>query len=214
MNATEHCLPCSWRQTAIKRGAATPANLWAGCFVLIVPEHDRELVARTLAGDDRAFECLIAFCQAPLFNVALRFLGNREDARDVVQAAFIKAYTRLNTYDPRYRFSAWIHRIVMNEALNTLKRRRRYEELNDGLMAADHTHRLAEETLRTRRIQEALMRLPLHYRQVIVLRYFSELSHREIGEIAGVPEKTVKSRLFDARRILARELERLGMAAR
>jgi RNA polymerase sigma-70 factor, ECF subfamily len=180
----------------------------------MLSQLDSELVRRTLAGDDRAFGELVDSCQTSLYNVALRFLGNREDARDVVQAAFIKAYTKLHTYDPRYRFFAWIHRIVINEALNAIRRRRKHVELDDSLPDRENQNWSPELESRNRLVQEALMRLPLNYRQVIVLRYWSDLSHSEIAEVLGVPEKTVKSRLFSARQLLIKELIRSRVAAR
>jgi RNA polymerase sigma-70 factor, ECF subfamily len=180
----------------------------------MLPDHDKELVRKTLAGDDRAFGELVDSCQTPLYNLALRLLGNREDARDALQAAFIKAYTKLHTYDCRYRFFAWIYRIVMNEALNSLKTRRRHEELDDRLPDRSDNRWSPERDSQSRLVQEALMRLPMNYRQAIVLRYWSDLSHKEIAEILSVPEKTVKSRLFSARQLLIRELIHQGVHAR
>jgi RNA polymerase sigma-70 factor, ECF subfamily len=175
-------------------------------------EDDEALVRRTLAGDNRAFEQLIDAYQTCLFNVALRILGNSEDARDVVQTAFIKAYCKLDTYDPQHRFFSWIYRIARNESLNLLKRRRPPGELDETIPAPGRDPRgRIEELVVSRVIQEALMRLSMEHRQVVVLRYYADLSHREIGEAMGIPEKTVKSRLFAARKLLGRFL--LGRSA-
>ena len=91
-------------------------------------EKDRELVNATLAGDSEAFEALIAKHERPLFNAAYRITGNREDAMDATQTALVKAYDRLGTFDPAYRFFSWIFRIVVNESLNVVNLRNRYTE--------------------------------------------------------------------------------------
>ena len=81
-------------------------------------DPDAELVARCLRGEVEAFEPLVLRYQRVLFNVAWRMLGDREDARDVVQGAFVKAWEKLASFDPRYRFFSWMYRIVVNESLN------------------------------------------------------------------------------------------------
>ena len=94
---------------------------------------DAELVNRCLSGDQLAFEPLVTRYQKVLFNVALRMVGNYEDARDIAQTAFVKAFEKLDTYDPRYRFFSWIYRIMMNESLNYLQRRKFHEPLDVNL---------------------------------------------------------------------------------
>jgi RNA polymerase sigma-70 factor (ECF subfamily) len=169
-------------------------------------EEDAELVARCLQGDVEAFEPLVRRYQRVLFNVAWRMLGEREDARDVVQGAFVKAWEKLSTFDPRHRFFSWMYRIVVNESLNARDRRRPTVALAGEIEAGGGP----EEALRTReledRVQAALLRLGLDDRQVIVLRHFAELSYAEIGCALGLAEKTVKSRLHEARRRLGRAL--------
>src|SRR5262245_37927861 len=81
-------------------------------------------VARCLRGDSQAFECLVLRHQRVVFTVALRLLGDYEDARDATQNAFIRAYTRLETFDPTRRFFSWIYRIAVNECLNLRRTRR------------------------------------------------------------------------------------------
>jgi RNA polymerase sigma-70 factor (ECF subfamily) len=163
---------------------------------------DAALVGRSAAGDASAFEVLVARYERVLFRVAVRMLGNGDDARDATQAAFVKAFQRLDSFDPRFRFFSWIYRILLNECLNARRDRRPSEGLapdlavggspTDGLEAAD----------RRRVIQQALLVLPIEYRQVIVLRHFGELNYDDIGETLGIPVSTVKSRLYTARQRL------------
>jgi RNA polymerase sigma-70 factor (ECF subfamily) len=178
---------------------------------MIDGDPDEALVARCLRGEASAFEPLVLRYQRVLYNAAYRLLGDREDARDVAQGALVKAYEKLASFDPRYRFFSWIYRIVVNEALNTRERRRPSAPLAADLHGAGG----AEEALASRErsdcVQAALLRLGAEDRELIVLRHFAELSYAEIGETLGVPEKTVKSRLHEARQRLGRMLEPEGL---
>jgi RNA polymerase sigma-70 factor (ECF subfamily) len=169
---------------------------------------DNRLIEATLRGDVDSFGVLVERYQRPLYNAALRITGNREDALEATQSAFLGVFDRLETFDPSHRFFSWIFRAVVNEALDIARRRRRFVE--DG---ADRPERAAvgdpetdyvsmQESARVRR---ALERLALDHRVVLVLRHFHDLSYAEMAEVIGIPEKTVKSRLFSARREL-REL--------
>ncbi len=164
-------------------------------------------MARCLAGEIDAFEPLVRRYQRPLYNTALRMLGDREEARDVVQEAFLRAYQKLSSFDPRYRFFSWLYRIVLNASLNARERRR----VGEPLTVEPATDDGPEQALRTRERQDcveaALLRLPVDDRLLLVLRHFAELSYGEIGEALGIGEKTVKSRLHEARQKLGRHLE-------
>jgi RNA polymerase sigma-70 factor (ECF subfamily) len=167
-------------------------------------EPDRALVRRCLEGEPRCFELLVERYQKVLYNVAFRMLGDPEDALDVAQTALLKAYEKLADYDPRHKFFSWVYRIAVNESLNVARKQRNHEPLPEGLEepAKGPMEQYDEKQLKER-ISEAILRLPPDYRQVVVLRHYGELSYREIAEALGIPEKTVKSRLFSARRQLA-----------
>jgi RNA polymerase sigma-70 factor (ECF subfamily) len=169
---------------------------------------DVQLVRRCLRGDTEAYEVLVRRYERVVFNVAYRMVGRYEDARDVAQTAFAKAYEKLGTYDPQYRFFSWLYRIAMNESLNLLQRRRSYQPLDATL--ADSTSPQEEVVARERSqlVQRALMSLSPDYREVIVLRHYLELSYREISAQLELPEKTVKSRLYTARQRLGELLGR------
>lgn len=165
---------------------------------------DRALVRKCLRGDTRAFETLVDRYHRVLFQVAYRMLHEREDARDVTQSAFVKAYEKLDTYDARHKFFSWIYRIVVNESLNVLSRRKPTEPLDPRLEARRPSPEDAyAASERDAAVQAALQQLAPDSREVIVLRHFLDQSYREMAETLGIPEKTVKSRLFSARQQLA-----------
>ena len=172
---------------------------------------DPALVRRSLEGDAGAFEQLVSNYQRVLFSVALRLLGNYEDARDATQNAFIKVYQRLDTYDSRYRFFSWIYRITVNECLDHLARRTR-----QGPVDGDEPERGPDDTLEEREVEAvigaALLDLSIDYRGVIILRHFVHLSHREMSRVLEIPEKTVKSRLHSARKLLGELLVKRGVS--
>ena len=167
---------------------------------------DVEIVARCLRGEVEAFAPLVARYQKVLFNLAWRMLGDREDARDVTQTAFVKAYEKLATYDPAHRFFSWIYRIVLNECLNLRQRRPLHERLDETMAASDSPYREALSHETSERVQAGLLRLPAELREVLVLRHFLELSYGDIGAALLLPEKTVKSRLYSARQRLGQIL--------
>jgi RNA polymerase sigma-70 factor (ECF subfamily) len=171
------------------------------------------LIERGRRGDRQALGGLLNRYQGPVFNAALRIVGNPDDASDVTQSVFLKAFENLDRYDPAYRFFSWIYRIAVNESINHNKRRYRMHPLDERDIPDNHGPLVSTETVSlNRQIQEGLMELDEIYRVVVVLRHYSDFSYREIGEILDIPEKTVKSRLFTARRqmrdiLLARGVE-------
>ena len=164
------------------------------------------LVRRCLAGDTAAFEGLVTQYQRLAFKVSLRMLGNYEDAGDATQNTFIKVFEKLSTYEPRYRFFSWMYRILINECLNIRRARHPSEELSEEQPSGVGSSDSVEVAERRRDVRAAILSLPVHYREVIVLRHFAQMSYEEISETVGVPVKTVKSRLHTARQQLTRQL--------
>ena len=160
---------------------------------------DEELIARCRAGDMSAFEALVVRYQVVLFRVAVRMLGDREEARDATQNTLLKVYENLAAYDSSRRFFSWAYRILMNDCLNTLRSRRPEQPVTPELLFVDAPISRVEVQERRRTIQAALLTLPVEQREVIVLRHFADQSYQEIGVALGIPEKTVKSRLYSAR---------------
>jgi RNA polymerase sigma-70 factor (ECF subfamily) len=174
--------------------------------VYFSPDEDAALVRRTLDGESAAFGVLVTRYQKVLYTVAYRMLGNPEDARDATQDAFVKAYQRLDTFDPAYRFFSWMYRVVVNECLNTVRSRRQQEPLSADLASGETPFDAAEAEERRRQVELALRRLSPEHRAVIVLRHFVGNSYEEIADMLAIPEKTVKSRLYAARQRLGVEL--------
>jgi RNA polymerase sigma-70 factor (ECF subfamily) len=164
--------------------------------------EDAALVAQAKEGDTVAFGILVERYQRVLYTVAFRMLGNQDDARDAIQTAFVKAYERLATFNPKHRFFSWIYRIVMNECLNLIRDRRPEEGLTPALAAASNPFETAASHQRRAQVQAALLRLSPDYRAVVVLRHFAGLSYDEMAAALGVPSKTIKSRLYTARQQL------------
>jgi RNA polymerase sigma-70 factor (ECF subfamily) len=166
-------------------------------------DPDQALVARHRSGDPTAFEELVLRYQRPIYNAAFRVLGNAADAADITQDVFLRISQHIDEYDAEHKFFSWIYRIALNQAINLARRNWREEPLEDGDMlaagAASDPERSAQLSQLSVRVQGALLKLRVDDRAVLALRHFSELSYREIGEVLAIDEKTVKSRLFEAR---------------
>ncbi len=175
-------------------------------------KDERDLVERARRGDTRAFSELVDTYQRVVYNVAFRMVNDREDAEDITQSVFVKTYQNLGSYDSRYKFFSWVYRIALNESLNFRGRRRRHDELDPELesngRSPDDNAALSEVS---GEIGSALMRLSADYRTVVIMRHFLELNQNEMSQILEVPEKTVKSRLHTARRLLGEMLSRKGI---
>jgi RNA polymerase sigma-70 factor (ECF subfamily) len=193
------------------KSASLAANFLRGRVYLPQDAEDAALVGRCLAGDQGAFEALIERYKRPLFNVAVRMLGSREDAEDALQNALVRIYQNLAAYRPDHRFFIWIYRAVVNECLNGIRARRHGgdEPVRDragrgGPLDALEAHE------RRAAVQQALLALGPDLRTAVVLRHYAGLSYEEIGEAVGVPVKTVKSRLYTARQRLGQQLLQWG----
>ena len=176
---------------------------------------DESLVRRCLDGNPDAHEELLDRYEKRVFNVALRMVHNPEDARDVTQTVFTKVFTHLVRFDPRFRLYGWIYRITVNESINLLNSRRPVDEIDDSWPSSGKTPGEALHASEiSRAIQGALMELSPDYRAAVLLRHFAGCSHREMSQILGIPEKTVKSRLFSARRLMRKTLAKRGVCKR
>lgn len=157
-------------------------------------------------------ETLVKMYEHPVFNAAFRMLGNREDAADVTQSTFLKAFENIKQFNPAFRFFSWVYRIAMNESITFLKRRPATETLPESsASAAQGPEALTETGQLGRELQSVLMELSEDHRSVIALRYSCDCSYRQMADILQIPEKTVKSRLFTARKRAKEALERHGV---
>jgi RNA polymerase sigma-70 factor (ECF subfamily) len=166
------------------------------------------LIQEALGGRREAFDELVRRYQGPVFNLALRITGDADDAMDVTQATFLKAYDRLDRFDPSRRFFSWLYRIGVHEALNFRAQRSRRAgvplDFEVG-SAVDDPERELERKQGDALVAAALRRLRPNERALIALRHFQGLGYDEISETLELTTSQVKSRLFDARRRL-REL--------
>ena len=167
---------------------------------------DLALVSLAKAGQTEAFGQLVERYQKVMFTVALRMVGNPEDARDITQDAFVKAFQRLASFDTNYRFFSWMYRILVNECLNANRDRKPEDSLDANAEGTGNPFDSTLEAERRDQIQLALLRLTPEYRTVVVLRHFAGQSYGEIAEALAIPEKTVKSRLYSARQRLGEML--------
>ena len=181
-------------------------------MVVIPMKTDVEALAGAcIRGEGEAFGELFDALQGPVFNVAYRMVGDANDASDICQITFIKAYERLSDYDPRYKFFSWIYRIAVNESLNHIKRHARLAPLQGDELASDHA---PDEVCHSHElgalIQDALMQLPHRQRAIVILRHFRGCTYREMAGVLEIPESTVKSDLYTARQKLQKLLEAAG----
>jgi RNA polymerase sigma-70 factor (ECF subfamily) len=181
-------------------------------------DPDGELVERWQAGDQSAFEALIRRHESRVFGLLMRMLGNREDAQDVAQEAFLSLHRHGHRFRYEARFSTFVFRVAANAALNrrrTLGRKRaRLVELRTRQAAGDDlpaSPRDPESVVVGKQtqiqVQDALLRLPDDLRMVITLYDIEGLSYREISSVLEIPEGTVKSRIHRARNALRDRLK-------
>jgi len=186
--------------------------------------EDARLVRACLRGDDEAFTELVARYQDPVYNVVYRMVGDREDARDLAQEAFVRAYEGLEGFDDQLPFSAWLYRIGTNAAIDHLRRRsRRPLPLDQAFGNGDaepgdpddffgpDRHGLPEDVSISnevsRIVRGAVLGLPANYRAVVVLHHLEELTYAEVGRVLGIPKNTAKTWARRARTMLCDSLE-------
>lgn len=177
--------------------------------------RDCAWVRRILAGDTSAFAELMEAYQKSVYNLAYRMLGERTEAEDAAQEAFLRAYRHLNRYDQKRSFKTWLLSITSNYCIDRLRRRRlTWLSIDEPLPPhpalssdAPNPEASAIEGEREAVIQQLLGELSPDYRLAVVLRYWYDYSYVEIAEVTGSTESAVKSRLFRARRALAEKIK-------
>jgi RNA polymerase sigma-70 factor (ECF subfamily) len=182
-------------------------------------QDDRAIVVAVLGGQQHRFEELVTRHQSQIVNYVCRMLGNYEDAVDLSQDVFLKAYSALGTYKPQYPFAAWLFRIARNAAIDEIRKRRLVTvsldapvELGDGSVGRQvESPGLDPEDAYlggelADRLSAAIDELPDKYREAIILRHAADLSYDEIAEALELPLGTVKTRIFRARDALRRSL--------
>ena len=171
---------------------------------------DRDLINLARRGQAEAFGELVRIHQTSIFNVCYRMTGERREAEDLAQEAFIRAYERIGTFDVERPFGPWMRRVAANVCLNHLSAQKPEEaEFDDEREVVNAPSKEASREVQeeAEQIRMALASLPSHYRAVIELRHYQELSYDEIAAAMKIPLSDVKSHLFRARKLLAEKLK-------
>ncbi len=185
-------------------------------------DGETNLVRLAAGGDTAAFEQLVAAYEKAVYSLALRMVGNAEDAMDLSQEAFLKAWRGLGAYRSDASFSTWLYRLTSNVCIDFLRRQKRqkvvplqYEDDEEQreLSLPDPSpgpEAQAMARLERRQVEEALAQLEPEYRQALLLRVMEGRAYGEIAEILGIPEGTVKSRIARAREKMRTALQKNG----
>jgi RNA polymerase sigma-70 factor, ECF subfamily len=192
--------------------------------VLSEAQQEQACIAAVKAGDVNAFQSLVETHQARVYNLALRMLGNEQEAQDAAQDAFVQAFKRLSSYRPEWRFKTWVMAITSNLCIDRLRRRRieptSFTDHLAGRGADDGADRdedfdaefvshepqpdvVADRHERRDLIRTMLEGLPAEDRSMVVMFYWGDMSYDEIARVSNSTVNAVKSRLFRARRALA-----------
>ena len=170
---------------------------------LHLENEDFIIVSECLNGNGRSYEKIVDKYQKIIFRLANKLVRDFDDAEDITQSVFVKAYENLNKYNPKYKFFSWLYRITINEAINFEKRKKNNGTIDKNIRSSEHDpDRIYDNNVLSDNINEALMCLDMIYRLPIVLKHFLDYSYKELSDLIGVPEKTVKSRLFTGRQLL------------
>lgn len=185
---------------------------------------EQELVARAKSGDTDAFAQLVEANQNRIYSLALRMVGNPEDAADLAQEAFLSAWRGLERFQGEAAFSTWLYRLASNACIDFLRKEKR-KRAAGGVLSLDDTeegatldlpdydadpHRQLEQSEVRRAIADGLAGLSPEHRNVLTLREISGLSYAEIADLLGLEEGTVKSRISRARLALRKKLVETG----
>jgi RNA polymerase sigma-70 factor (ECF subfamily) len=183
---------------------------------------DEELVARSQGGDLDSFNQLVLRWERPIYALAYRVIGREEDARDVAQETFLRAFRALGGFKGQAKFSSWLYRITLNLCRDWIRRERRtpVAQPPEGIdlveLAGESTPTESVEDLVSRKelgraVAKAMANLPDEQRTAIILKEYHGLTFQEIAELLGCPLSTVKTRLYQGLTVLRRQLESAGV---
>jgi RNA polymerase sigma-70 factor (ECF subfamily) len=178
---------------------------------------DEELVARSIRGDAESFNQLVLRWERPIYALAYRTIGREEDARDVCQETFLRAFRALPRFRGQAKFSSWLYRIAINLCRDWMRRERRAPmvqlpedaDVRDLAVAAEPSESIEDLVARkemTGLVKRAMALLPEDQRTAIVLKEYHGLTFQEIADLVGCPLSTVKTRLYQGLTVLRREL--------
>lgn len=181
---------------------------------------DIELISRALEGDQQAYKEILMRYRNPLYNLLYRMVHNKMETEDLVQEAFIKAFSSLASFNDEYAFSTWLYKIAINNCIDHFRKKKlKTFSLDKPISSKDGEIRREfpdasyrpDKTLLSKEkdklIEDAIQNLPEKYRISIVLRHSEDKSYEEISQILNIPLGTVKARIFRAREMLKRQLK-------
>jgi RNA polymerase sigma-70 factor (ECF subfamily) len=182
---------------------------------------DEELVAQSMRGDADSFNQLVVRWERPIYALAYRVIGREEEARDVVQETFLRAFRGIRNFRGQAKFSSWIYRIALNLCRDWIRRERRAPlvptpegvdliELAAEQEPAESIEDLVARHDMSRVVARAMAKLPDEQRTAIVLKEYHGMTFQEIAELQGVPLSTVKTRLYQGLVVLRRHLHQEG----
>lgn len=186
-----------------------------------MPRTDEELVALSIGGDVESFNQLVLRWERPIFALAYRVIGREEEARDVVQETFLRAFRGIGNFRGQAKFSSWVYRIALNLCRDWMRRERRTPILPspEGVdvieLAAEQGPVESIEDLVARNdmskvVADLMTRLPEQQRTAIILKEYHGMTFQEIADLQGVPLSTVKTRLYQGLNVLRRHLQQQG----
>jgi RNA polymerase sigma-70 factor (ECF subfamily) len=178
-------------------------------------DQERAWIEQALRGDRVAFGQLVRAYERPVYNLTYRMLGDPAEAEDAAQETFLRAYTKLATYQPGRKFVNWLLSIASHHCIDRLRRKNRAPQLSlDGPLPplwlasdAPQPEQVVNKKQMREEVRQVLDRLPPDYRAAIVLRYWYNLSYEEIAGVMDSTESAIKSRLHRARRMMADGLQ-------
>lgn len=186
----------------------------------LLKEEIQEYIEQALKGDQKAYERLLLRYKNGIYNLIYQMIKNHEEAEDLVQETFIKAFNSLESYNNSFAFSTWLYKIAYNHCIDAIRKKKlktlpldRPIQLKEGQVQ----HQLKDDALspegdyifaeKQRLIQSSIQSLPERYRRAIVLRHQEDKSYEEISELLNIPLGTVKARIFRAREMLKKKLQ-------
>jgi RNA polymerase sigma-70 factor (ECF subfamily) len=222
---TTFCLYSSFASAIFGRTGETyygPERIQKLKGIPLAKDDDQVLIEKALAGNEGAYRLLLTRHKDAIYRMIVRIVHNQEEAQDLVQETFMKAFGSLSSYKCQYRFTTWLYKIAANSCIDHLRKRRLVAvsldqplKTKDGevsIEVADWTYN-PEQDLTARQkslsIDAAIDSLPKKYREVILYRHKQDKSYEEIAQILSIPVGTVKARIFRARELLKKRLKAL-----
>lgn len=179
-------------------------------------QSDEILAIETLKGNLDAFEELVNRYQKPVFKIAYRMVGQREEAEDVSQEIFLTVFQKIHQFDPAKKFTPWLYRVAVNTCISRLRRKKKvvllnFDDPSSRQIEFDHSElddpilHIEQEELR-KELAEALLKMPDGYRAMIILRYQLDLTNAEIADTLSITKENVEVKMHRARKLLRKIL--------